>query len=87
MNRPDSDGSTALAPPQHATVGALIRWPQLRERLAGVSRMTVWRWERDGKFPKRLAIGGFIAWDANEVEEALVSIRDQARHPKPKAEV
>jgi prophage regulatory protein len=47
----------------------------LRERevleITKLSRMTIWRMERDGQFPRRLKIGrgsrGAVAWPESEV--------------------
>lgn len=45
-----------------------IRWPELEKRL-GVSRVTVWRWEKDGLFPRRVAIGpNSKGWIDEEVD-------------------
>lgn len=38
-----------------------------------VSPATIWRWVREGKFPKPFKLGQSITvWDANEVEAFLV---------------
>lgn len=48
----------------------LLNKRQLKQ-LIPVSDMTIWRWERDGKLPKRLSIGGRTFWRATEVMAAL----------------
>lgn len=47
-----------------------IRFPAVQELTGGCSRTTVWRWMRDGIFPKSYRIGPNIcAWDLNSVLE------------------
>ena len=49
-----------------------MRYLRLREVLAliGVSSVTIWRWEREGWFPKRRKIGKHaVAWVEAEVDE------------------
>lgn len=44
-----------------------IRWPELKE-IVGVSQVTVWRWEKEGRFPKRVTLGGHTkAWLESEI--------------------
>lgn len=58
----------------------LLRFLQLRERVGGLKDPTLWRWERDGLFPKRIKIGKrAVAWVESEIEEWLNS-RMIARH-------
>jgi|HubBroStandDraft_4_1064222.scaffolds.fasta_scaffold925965_1 prophage regulatory protein len=46
------------------------------ERLIGVHRSTLWRWEREGDFPKRIKLGGRASgYLRSEVEQWL---RDRA---------
>ncbi|BBO72073.1 hypothetical protein DSCA_60030 [Desulfosarcina alkanivorans] len=50
----------------------VIRWPELKEKLGGVSSVSVWRWTRDGLFPKSLKIGPNTAgWIESEVDDFL----------------
>lgn len=45
-------------------------------RFIGVSRSTLFRWEKDGSFPRRLRIGQRrIAWRLTDVEDWLKSRR------------
>lgn len=38
-------------------------------KMIGVSHPTIWRWERDGKFPKRISLGrNSIGWSQYEVQ-------------------
>lgn len=48
----------------------LINAQQLRQLLP-ISRMTVWRWERAGKLPAHITIGGRAFWPYAEVVEAI----------------
>jgi prophage regulatory protein len=50
----------------------LIRLRELQARLGGVSRTTLWRWERNSDFPTRVQIGpNTVAWIESEIEEWL----------------
>jgi predicted DNA-binding transcriptional regulator AlpA len=40
---------------------------RLLRRMVPVSDMTIWRWERDGQFPKHLSIHGRNYWLLSEV--------------------
>lgn len=56
----------------------VIRTAPLLEHL-GVSRATLWRWIRDGQFPKPIRLGAnSVAFLADEVE-AWVKARADAR--------
>lgn len=60
----------------------VLRWPQVADRL-GVSSVTVWRWERDGHFPRRVRLGANAAgWLESEIE-AWIAARAAER---PQAE-
>ena len=58
----------------------LIREAECR-RTTGLARVTRWRLERRGQFPKRVEIlPGVIGWDSEEIEawvEARVAARDE----------
>jgi prophage regulatory protein len=46
----------------------IIRKPELLE-ITGVSHPTIWRWEKAGKFPKRLILGpNSSGWLESEVQ-------------------
>lgn len=48
---------------------AVIRWPMLKE-LISLSKSTVWRLEREGRFPRRRRLGmRAVGWLASEVQE------------------
>lgn len=49
----------------------LIRWPILKQKLGGISRSTVDRWEKkDKRFPGRIHIGqNSVAWSLEAIEE------------------
>lgn len=56
-----------------------IRQSDLLEKLGGISRFTLLRWEAEGKFPRRFSIGGgAIMWDLDEVEQFLARSRTAA---------
>lgn len=50
-----------------------IRLPEVLARV-GVSWITIYRWERDGRFPSRKHLGpNTVAWREDEVEEWCLS--------------
>jgi prophage regulatory protein len=54
-------------------VPRVIRLPELMERVA-VSRTTVYRWEAEGKLPRRIALGpNSVGWLAEEVDAWISS--------------
>lgn len=50
----------------------LISRRQLRQRIP-VSDMTIYRWEKQGLFPRHISINGRNYWDGNEVEREIAS--------------
>ncbi|MCH9650809.1 MAG: AlpA family phage regulatory protein [Deltaproteobacteria bacterium] len=51
----------------------IVRVNELSERL-GVSRVTLWRWERKGLLPRKLRLGpNTVGWLESEIEEWLSS--------------
>jgi prophage regulatory protein len=47
----------------------IIRKPELLATL-GLSDATIWRWEKAGRFPKRLNLGGSVCgWLESEVTQ------------------
>ncbi len=60
----------------------LILRPE-RKRLVPLSDTTVWRMERRGEFPRRIAISvKRVAWRRREIETWLAA-REAARAPPP----
>ncbi|RJF81682.1 AlpA family transcriptional regulator [Azospirillum cavernae] len=58
----------------------ILRFPEVRSRIGGYSRMHVDRLEKAGNFPKRIQIGGnAVGWDESEIEDWIKSRKD-ARH-------
>ena len=54
----------------------MLRWPQVRP-LVGISRSSVNRLERAGKFPKRTALTDYsVGWRLSEVEAWVAGKRD-----------
>lgn len=53
-----------------------LRWPTVQE-VSALSRVTVWRMERDGKFPRRRQLSAnSVGWLKSEVD-AWVETREQ----------
>ncbi len=53
---------------------------ETRIGLLPVSRATLWRWIRDGKFPQPFKLGeNCTVWDASEVDAWLVSRKEAAK--------
>ncbi len=47
----------------------LIRWKQLKQ-IVPFSRITIWRWVRENRFPKPVRVGQRgIAWICAEIEQ------------------
>ena len=66
-----------LGPIQKPAKARYIRLPELRIRLGGIGRTTIYRWEKTGLFPKRRRLSNHIsawleadvdAWIANRQE-------------------
>lgn len=60
----------------------IIRWNQLKVKLGGdeaPTNVSIWRWERDGIFPKRIKIGpNAVGWLESEID-AFISQRAAER--------
>ena len=55
--------------------GAILRWPQVKQ-LTGMSRWTIYRWEGEGRFPRRVPLGNHsIGWYEDEVLDWQQSLR------------
>ena len=53
---------------------------ETRIGLLPVSRATLWRWVKDGKFPSPFKLGeNCTVWDAGEVDAWVVSRREAAK--------
>ena len=51
------------------TTQRLIRWPELQMKV-GKSRTTIWREEREGRFPRRIQTGkNIVAWLESEIDD------------------
>ena len=56
----------------------LLRRDELRALIGRIPDSTLWRWERDGRFPKRVKVGpNLVCWVASEVEEFIASRIEQ----------
>ena len=44
--------------------------------LLGISKVTLWRWERDGQFPQRKKIGPgkAVGWLSSDIDDYLKSL-------------
>ena len=63
------DANIANPPIMH-----LLREQGVRNVLGGVGRTTLWRWIREGRFPKPVRLGAnCVAWRSDEVEAWLAS--------------
>ena len=51
----------------------LIDYPRLNDRVPA-SKMTLWRWEKEGRFPKRVKINGRNFWVEAEVDEYIENL-------------
>lgn len=55
----------------------IVRLPEALQ-MTGVTAMTLWRWERDKKFPKRIHLGPrAIGWRLSDLQ-AWIATREQA---------
>ncbi len=46
----------------------IVRKPELFQKI-GFSDAIIWQWERDGKFPRRIQLGGnSVAWLESEID-------------------
>lgn len=54
----------------------VIRFSALSEKLGNVSRSTIFRWEREKKFPQHISLGpNCTGWLLHEVEEWIATRR------------
>ena len=48
-------------------------------RLTGLSRSTLWRMERDGRFPRKLRLGpNSVGWLASDIDEWINDLRNES---------
>lgn len=45
----------------------ILTQDSVRDRVP-VDKATLWRWERDGKFPRRVKLGSRVGWFEDEVD-------------------
>ena len=58
----------------------ILRFPAVRA-LVGASRSSVFRWEREGKFPQRRQLGAnSVGWHRREIEAWIESRAAVGRH-------
>lgn len=47
-----------------------LREPQVRKKIGGISKTTLWRWVREGHFPKPVRLGvKCVAWRPDEIDQ------------------
>jgi prophage regulatory protein len=57
----------------------MLRFEEVKDLIGGVSRSTIDRWEKAGKFPKRLHLGeNVVAWAAEDIYKWLREKRKNA---------
>ncbi len=39
------------------------------------SRVSIWRWEKEGKFPKHVKVGRTTRWRESEVQQWIADLR------------
>lgn len=59
--------ATTTPAPVGAARPALLRKKDVITLVGGVNQSTLYRWERDGKFPRRVCVNGLVFWRAEEV--------------------
>jgi len=52
----------------------LITDKQLKDKLGGCSKMTIWRLRRDGKLPKPKKLGNRNVTPENEADQAIATL-------------
>lgn len=58
----------------------ILRMPQVAE-ITGLSRTTLWRYEREGIFPTRIALGGgSVGWYQSDVDQWVSSRKKLTYH-------
>ena len=56
------------------TVRRIIRYPELRQ-IFPRGRTTIWRLERDGKFPRRIQLGkNSVGWRLDEILDYIAAL-------------
>lgn len=52
----------------------LLREQVVRKTVGGIGRTTLWRWVREGRFPKPIRLGAnCIAWRADDINQWINS--------------
>lgn len=68
-----SSSHTTSESTPHKKADVILRMPQVAQ-ITGLSRTTLWRYEREGIFPTRVALGGgSVGWYQSDVEQWLYS--------------
>ena len=60
--------------PDPETPTRLLRYPDVKPRIGGLARSTVWRLEKAGKFPEHRQISAnAVGWLESEIDEWVAS--------------
>jgi prophage regulatory protein len=66
---------------RHTSSNGLVGFPEIARLTGGKSKMTIWRWENQGRFPRRIRFGeNSVGWLRSEVDAwlaACIEKRDQ----------
>lgn len=58
--------------PHRVRVGTHVIWPRALEHMLGLSKVTRWKWEREGRLPPRdVQIGKATGWRRETIERAI----------------
>ena len=51
----------------------IVLYPEVKESVVNVSKMTLWRWERAGRFPKRVRCSSqMVGWKQSELAQWML---------------
>jgi len=65
----------------------VLRWPKVRE-MTGKSRTTIWRDEKEGRFPKRVKLGvRAVGWLRSDLEAWLQGLKEPTSASDPEIRV
>lgn len=45
------------------------------QALVSASRVSIWRWEKSGKFPKRIKLGGVTRWRESDIQKWISGLK------------
>lgn len=54
----------------------ILRLKEVMEMTGGQSRMTIWRLEKKGRFPKRINLGGrAVGWRLSDIQKWISELK------------